>query len=866
MNMKKVLYLLTFFAVSFASAQDFSGVISSYLNSNQTQLGLQPQDVEEFSIKSQSYSNSMKLDNVYINQLHRGIEIYNSTSPFAIKNGTVANASVSFTEGVTQKVNTTQPVITASSAISSAASALGIENPSAFILLETVGANSFIFSNGSISLENIPVRLVYQTTENNTLRLAWDLSIYLLDASHYYSVRVDAVNGALLDTADWVTSCTFGEAAHSHSNSKEGQSVLFGDKPSLNLLAEPEYRVFPIPAESPNHGSEALVLSPADPTASPFGWHDTDGAPGAESTFTIGNNVLAQDDINGNNGTGASAAGGPDLHFDFPFDLTMQPNTYLDGSLTNLFYMNNILHDVLYHYGFDEASGNFQENNYGNGGTGSDSVNADGQDGSGTNNANFSTPPDGGTPRMQMFLWARAPADLLTINSGPLTGSYLSIEAGFGGPLTTTPVTADTAVVLDDDSGTSTDPNDACDPITNGLDLAGKIVFIRRGDCEFGLKVLAAETEGAIAVIMVNNVPGAPIVMAPGTQGGSVTIPSVMVSDADGEAMIAEITGGGPFNATLVLPTVVGPEIDGDLDNGIVAHEFGHGVSNRLTAGPANTGCLNNQEQMGEGWSDYLALIFTMEPGDAGTDGRGIGTFALGEPVTGGGIRTYPYSTDFGVNLHTYDDIKTESIPHGVGSVWAAMLWDMTWDLIADNGGTIGDIYTGTSGNNTALQLVMDGMKLQPCGPGFVDGRDAIIAADLAANGGANECLIWTAFARRGLGFSAEQGSSGSVADGTEAFDVPAGCELLGVNDYGALNNNFIIYPNPSNGNINIRSTVEVGNATISILDLNGRVVYSQETEMNNTVNVSAENLTSGIYMIQIKSANFSQTSKLIIQ
>jgi hypothetical protein len=866
MNMKKVLYLLTFFAVSFASAQDFSGVISSYLNSNHSQLGLQSQDVEEFSISSQSYSKSMKADNVYVNQLHRGIEVYNSNSSFAIKNATVINASVSFTEGVTQKVNTTQPVITATSAISSAASALGIENPSVLILLETVGTNSFIYSNGNISLENIPVKLVYQTTDNNTLRLAWDLSIYLLDASHYYSVRIDAVNGALLDTTDWVTSCNFGEAAHSHASGFEGKSVLFGASSiSLNLLSEPEYRVFPIPAESPNHGPDALVLSPADPTASPFGWHDTDGAPGAESTLTIGNNVLAQDDINGNNGSGFSPDGGADLHFDFPFDLTMQPNTYLDASVTNLFYMNNILHDVLYLYGFDEASGNFQENNYGNGGLGSDSVNADAQDGSGTNNANFATPPDGSNPRMQMFLWSPAPADLLTINTGPLAGSYLAIEAAFGGPLTTTPITADTVVVLDDDAGPSTDPNDACDAITNGPDLVGKIVFIRRGACEFGFKVLAAETEGAIAVVMVNNVAGAPIVMGAGSQGGSVTIPSVMVSNVDGEAMIAEITGGGPFNATLVLPTTVGPDIDGDLDNGIVAHEFGHGVSNRLTGGPANTGCLNNSEQMGEGWSDYLALMFTIEPGDMGADVRGIGTFALGQSTTGNGIRTFPYSTDLTINPHTYDDIKTESVPHGVGSVWAAMLWDMTWDLIDANGGTIGDIYTGTSGNNIALQLVMDGMKLQPCSPGFVDGRDAIIAADAVANGGANFCLIWNAFARRGLGLSASQGSSGSVADGTEAFDVPVGCDTTGVNDNGALNN-FIIYPNPSNGNINIRSTVEVGTAMISILDLNGRVVYSQETEMNNTVNISAENLTSGIYMIQIKSASYSQTSKLIIQ
>ena len=79
--------------------------------------------------------------------------------------------------------------------------------PSNIELIENVSDNKFIFSDGGISLENIPVKLVFQTMEDNSLRLAWDLSIYLLDASHYYSVRIDAVNGALLDTVDWVVSC-----------------------------------------------------------------------------------------------------------------------------------------------------------------------------------------------------------------------------------------------------------------------------------------------------------------------------------------------------------------------------------------------------------------------------------------------------------------------------------------------------------------------------------------------------------------------------------------------------------------------------------------------------------------------------------
>ena len=74
---------------------------------------------------------------------------------------------------------------------------------------------------------------------------------------------------------------------------------------------------------------------------------------------------------------------------------------------------------------------------------------------------------------------------------------------------------------------------------------------------------------------------------------------------------------------------------DGDFDNGVIAHEYAHGISNRLTGGPANVGCLSNTEQMGEGWSDWLGLIMTIEPGDAGTDPRPIGTWLFGQAPSG---------------------------------------------------------------------------------------------------------------------------------------------------------------------------------------------------------------------------------------
>lgn len=864
--MKKVLYLFIIFAVNLSFAQDYNGVVKTYLQQNRTAHSLKQQDVSDISIASKSFSKSMQVENLYVEQRHNGIKIYNSTSPVVLKDGAVVSAKLSFTQNIAAKVNASTPSISAVDAIGKAANALGLENPTSLNLIETVSDISYVFSNGNISLENIPVELVYQKMEDTgALKLAWDLSIYLKDGSHYYNVRIDAVSGNLLATDDWVVSCNFDavEGSHSHANT---ESVLFAntitEDAGKSLSDGASYRVFPLPLTSPNDGAEAIVTDPSDAVASPFGWHDWNGEPGHEFTTTKGNNVLANEDRSGNNVPGAMAEGGPTLTFDFPFELPRNPVSFLDGAITNLFYMNNMIHDIMYYYGFDEESGNFQKNNYERGGLGNDFVVADAQDGSGMNNANFGTPPDGGAPRMQMYLWS-APGSVLgtylTLNNGPLAGEYYAYDSNFAPPVPEEGITADLVVVMDD----SGDPSDGCGNITNAADLNGKIAVLRRGTCSYNVKVLGAQNAGAVAVIVVNDVSGDPIPM--GGNGSSITIPAVMVYMSDGEAIITSLTNGETINATLQDDGSGSDpyQRDGDLDNVIVAHEYGHGISNRLTGGPAAASCLQNQEQMGEGWSDYFGLMLTMKPTDTREFSRGIATYVVGEGIGGKGIRTKQYSPDFTVNNFTYNSIKSQVAPHGVGSVWATMLWDLTWDLI-DEYGFDPDIKNGTGGNNIALQLVIDGLKLQKCSPGFVDGRDAILEADSLVNGGANKCIIWRAFAKRGLGVSADQGSSSSKSDGTEAFDIPAECEL-GVSDNGNTENNFIVYPNPSNGELNIKSRVDVGEATISIFDMNGRKVFTQNIELHQTATIKASGLTAGIYVMQIEGANRSQTTKVII-
>ncbi len=158
-------------------------------------------------------------------------------------------------------------------------------------------------------------------------------------------------------------------------------------------------------------------------------------------------------------------------------------------------------------------------------------------------------------------------------------------------------------------------------------------------------------------------------------------------------------------------------------------------------------------------------------PGDLDTDARGMGPYLIGQPPTGGGIRNFPYSTDLVVSPLTYGDISSLNWPHGVGEVWAASLWEMYWNLLGPHGFDP-DLYAGFGGNNLAIELVIDGMKLQPCNPTFVTGRDALIDADDSANGGANLCLIWNAFAKRGVGSSASasprSGTRGSACGRSE--------------------------------------------------------------------------------------------------
>ena len=245
-----------------------------------------------------------------------------------------------------------------------------------------------------------------------------------------------------------------------------------------------------------------------------------------------------------------------------------------------------------------------------------------------------------------------------------------------------------------------------------------------------------AQEAGAIGAIICNS-DNSVGTMNPGAFGSQVTIPSVMLKKSDCEKIKVIIAAGGTVKVTFQERTNKSKYLDGALDNGIIAHEFGHGISTRLTGGRLNSSCLSNDEQMGEGWSDFFSLVMTHEEGDKGTDSRGIGTFADAQTIASKGIRRFPYSTDMSINPQTYDDIKGTTGPHPLGEIWASMLWDLYWNFI-DKYGYDPDWNKKETGNYKSVFLVMEGMKMQSCNPGFLAGRNAILKADSVHFAGVN--------------------------------------------------------------------------------------------------------------------------------
>ena len=509
---------------------------------------------------------------------------------------------------------------------------------------------------------------------------------------------------------------------------------------------------------------------------------------------TTGNNVDAYLDLSAPDGY-STRIGSKDLRassnspgaFNYPLAADTDPATSdaQNSAVVNLFYMNNWLHDFWYNHGFNEAAGNAQNLNYGRGGVSGDPIHAEGQDFSGRNNANMSTPADGRSPRMQMYLFDGLVVGEFTVTApSSIAGSYDFGVASFGA--STYDLTGD-LVLVQDSGGTST--TDGCESITNAV--YNKIALIDRGSCSFAQKTQAAQDAGAVAAVIVNNVDGGTITMGEDSTY-SPTIPAMMVTLADGNTFKSTLSSN---TVTVHMRRDPATDLDGTIDEGVIAHEFFHYVSNRLVNNGSGLG--NNQGGgMGEGWSDFDTMLLQVRPEDTSVAGNNHfqGAYPVGTYVTGEyyfGIRRTPYSTSFSIDPLTFKHIQNGvALPttapiafgqdgssnaevHNTGEVWANMLWEAYAALLND------PRYAGayTTARSHMQDYVIGGLKLTPPNPTFVDARNGILGTAKAAD--CQDYLdIAAAFAKRGMGINAvaPPASSTDNVGVVEDYTAPANC------------------------------------------------------------------------------------------
>jgi len=615
---------------------------------------------------------------------------------------------------------------------------------------------------------------------------AWYVEVQVHDTSSArgidaYSYVVSATGGALLFRNSLVADAAFSYRVYAETA-----------PPFLPLPGPGGRGGFPHPTGQPDGYQPSM--QPRNLVTlqnAPFSRNDPWLADAANRT--LGNNVEAHTNMREPDGFGTpgtdecnlSLPVDGDLHacttapqtFDHAYDHNLPPNAnrmQVNSVVTNLFYTVNYLHDWFYDAGFDEPARNAQMNNFGRGGAGNDSIYAEAQDYSGSNNANMFTPPDGQRPRMRMFLWTSTISLAKVSAPAPVAGVKNSNTAEFG------PQAFDLAgaVVAAEDAANPDGPTttDGCTPFTNAAAVAGKIALVDRGVCTFVVKAKNAQDAGAAAVLVVNNVtPG-----APGMAGSdaSIVIPVLSVSLADGDAIKAALAQGVAMRLARqsALPR------DGSFDNTVVAHEWGHYLSNRLI-GNANGLNANQGRGMGEGWSDFVAmLLFVKEedrnvPANAGFNGTYPDTpYPNGGPDFAPdvlnnayyyGLRRFPYTRDMTKNpltfRHIADDQPLPATPpmsptgstsvnsevHNTGEVWATMLWECYSNLLNDTGR-----LTFAQAQERMKRYLVTSLKLTPLDPTFVDARDALLAA-MQAQDPADHDLCLAGFAKRGLGVGA---------------------------------------------------------------------------------------------------------------
>ena len=348
---------------------------------------------------------------VKMNQYAGGIEVFDAEMAVVMtKQNEVVATSGRFYPEVSKAPGTSSFVLSAADAISRGINDLTSRNIVAGDLELVRGEDAAHYSLYAYSADMRPGATRFLSEDVRVKKVLFPLAAGRFVPSYYLEL--------------WVTGEPAGSGpVFSYVVNAEDGTVLFRN--NLTSYDTYNYRVYadgtgdkrpwdgptgtigtPHPTGTPNGYQAPFIAAPVVSVESLLG--ATDPWLPAAATATTGNNTDAYLDIGGADGFNTGDIRGATTSantFDYQYNSANPASdaTNRQAAVVGMFYQVNWLHDVWYQHGFTEAAGNAQTDNYGRGGVGGDSLKAEGQDQSGTDNANMSTPADGGRPRMQMY-------------------------------------------------------------------------------------------------------------------------------------------------------------------------------------------------------------------------------------------------------------------------------------------------------------------------------------------------------------------------------------------------------------------------------------------------------------------------------
>jgi hypothetical protein len=357
-------------------ATDPAIVAQDFLATHHDVFQLSAADATQFIVTRVDHDRAGDINHVILDRVWNGIPVFQGEISIHMDAGNGVFRALG-NDSYRIAAPTNRMMLSPEEAALAAGRALGVAiSP---VLTSSDGQHTVFDAAGTLAPIRVDQKIVHVAQGDD--RFAYQTTVSWLDdqrQQQYQLALIDAQDGSLLGNYSLVNTFT-------------GRVFNVNAQATANMTTD----------------TRSVESFDGNPAASPIGWVGT-------ARKTVGNNAVACTDLDRNNACGAAeiqpTADAADS-FDFPFDPLQNASNFKDASVANAFFLVNDWHDRTYLLGFTEAAGNFQTDNFGKGGAQADEVQVDAQDASGTNNANFATPPDGSKPRMQMFLF--------TLNGGP---------------------------------------------------------------------------------------------------------------------------------------------------------------------------------------------------------------------------------------------------------------------------------------------------------------------------------------------------------------------------------------------------------------------------------------------------------------